>query len=296
MVAAGVDGCYLTVAPLYLLKVAGLRASEAGFSFSAAAVEGMRWPFWSDERQREGRIHNLLPWVYVGRGVCFFCFPLMGSPVTALVIKGIAATAESAKSLIRADRIVESAGMGRHRCTAQMCTVQNVSFSAVGLLVIPVLIAEGRSGYTEVTVVKALFFFIALLFIARVWPSSQDRAHAGSRQTEKRFWAALRDRRVLVSMTADAVVCLHSSVLLYLLPVWITTEPELPKGHHLRGLRGERRGYWAFQTRMTKSRPQQTRPDRGCLAAELLMHVGDSGIPAGGGCRARFSLPQTCSY
>ncbi|MEU8934788.1 MFS transporter [Streptomyces sp. NPDC048409] len=232
LVATGVDalgtGCYLAVAPLYLLKVAGLSASETGVAFSVSAVVGMVCSVLVGRASEQTRTRHLLPWLYAVQGICFLCFPLMGSLTTALVVMSVAATAERATAPVRAALISDVAGADRHVCIARMRTVQNVSFAVAGLLVIPVLVGNGRSGYTAVTVINTLSFFLAALFLTGVKPPEKEHAQAGSQQPQ-RLWTALRDRRVLTSMTVDAILYLHVSVFLYLLPVWIATETRLPK-------------------------------------------------------------------
>ncbi|WP_405450471.1 MFS transporter [Streptomyces achromogenes] len=232
LVATGVDalgtGCYLAVAPLYLLKVAGLSASETGVAFSVSAVVGMVCSVFVGRASELTRVRHLLPWLYGVQGVCFLLFPLMGSLATALVVMSVVATAERATAPVRAALISDIAGADRHLCIARMRTVQNVSFAAAGLLVIPVLVGDGRSGYTAVTVINTLSFFVAAFFLTAVRPPEKERVQADGRQPQ-RLWTALRDRRVLTSMTVDAILYLHVSVFLYLLPVWIATETRLPK-------------------------------------------------------------------
>jgi hypothetical protein len=134
----------------------------------------------------------------------------MDRPATAVLVLGIAPGRDRAEAL------------------AWQSTVRNFGLGLGGLLAGLALLIRGRTPFDVLLASNAASYVIASVLVLRL-PDIRPRASGSAKRSEKpSFRLVVRDRAYMGLACLNVLVCLHDSVLIVAMPLWISLHTKAP--------------------------------------------------------------------
>lgn len=231
-------GLFLAMIPVFVIQEVGVPAGWVGPVVGAASLLGLVSPM--PAGRLADRYGDAVVWsaLLIARAACYAGFLLVDTFLQYAVITCLCGLFDRASSTVQQAYVVRLVTAdGRTEAMAALRTARNVGLSA-GLLGAGVLITIGtRDAFLAGFAVNAVSYLVLLAAVRRVERhrppvvgSPDTPPGPGGRSPRVDSPTPLRDRRYLLFSIGNSIVMLHDSVLFTLLPLWIITRTDLPRG------------------------------------------------------------------
>ncbi|MGH3567401.1 MAG: MFS transporter [Pseudonocardia sp.] len=216
LVDASGNGFFISGSAAFFVVHLGFPAEQVGIGLSLAAGMGTVASIVIGRLTDRYGARTVYVVLAVAQGLCYACYPLVGSFWALLVVVSLAAIADFGSAPAWGSLVGGNVPNDqRVRIRARLRTVYNIGFS-VGVLLCGVVVAVGTpAAYVSLALGNATSFLVGAAVARRV-PEVRIPARSSGP-----LRVALRDTPFLAVTLVWAVLSLHISVMLVAIPLWI---------------------------------------------------------------------------
>jgi len=225
-------GMFNAAATLYFVAVVGIPVASAGAVLAAGNLCGLLSPMPIGRIADRIGAHRVFGVLLVVRAVGYSAYALVTDFTAYLLLTCMLIACDRASApLLQAVVGVVEGEQDRTRTMASIRSVRNIGMT-VGFLLAGVVQAVGsRPAFVGLFVANGISFLAVALFVRRTRPQDRPVVSApGARPPSvvAGVKSPLRDPRFALLTASEAVLALHDSVLLVLVPLWIVTRADAP--------------------------------------------------------------------
>jgi MFS family permease len=220
-------GLFLPISVIYLTRIVGLAAAQVGLGLTIAGLIAVV----------AGPCAGPLLDRYDARKIVLACFAasalgflayltvdsLLKFIVVAIVIQFASRMDRPAKAVLTLGVVPAK---DRTVALAWQQAIRNLGYGVGGLLAGLALLIPGRTPFEVLLAANAASYVLAGLLVVQLPPIRPPAAKLGTRQPG--YLHVLHDRPYLRLAGLNAVVCLHDSVLVVAMPLWVILRTAAP--------------------------------------------------------------------
>jgi MFS family permease len=220
-------GLFLPISVIYLTRIVGLAATQVGLGLTIAGLIAVVAGPCAGPLLDRFDARKIVLACFAASALGFLAYLTVDSLLTFIVV---AIVIQFASRMDRPAKAILTLGVvpanDRTVALAWQQAIRNLGYGVGGLLAGVALLIPGRTPFEVLLASNAASYVLAGVLVFRLPPIRPPAAKPGSRQPG--YLHVLRDRPYLRLAGLNAVVCLHDSVLVVAMPLWVTLRTTAP--------------------------------------------------------------------
>lgn len=220
-------GLFLPVSVIYLTRIVGLLAAQVGFGLTIAGLLAIIAGPCAGPLLDRFDARKIVLACFAASALGFLAYLTVDS-LTAFIV--VAIVVQFASRMDRPAKAVLTLGVvpakDRAVALARQQAIRNLGYGVGGMLAGLALLIPGRTPFEVLLAANAASYMLAGVLVFGLPPIRPPAAKPGPRQPG--YLRVLRDRPYLRLASLNVLVCLHDSVLIVAMPLWVTLRTSAP--------------------------------------------------------------------
>jgi MFS family permease len=220
-------GLFLPISVIYLTRIVGLAATRVGLGLTIAGLLAVIAGPCAGPLLDRFDARKIVLACFAASALGFLAYLTVDSLpafiVVAIVIQFASRMDRPAKAVLTL-RVVPA--NDRAVALAWQQAIRNLGYGVGGMLAGVALLIPGRTPFEVLLAANAASYVLAGILVFRLPPIRPPAARPGTRQPG--YLHVLRDRPYLRLASLNVLVCLHDSVLIVAMPLWVTLRTAAP--------------------------------------------------------------------